>query len=368
MISNTLLRRLAGGLVVGIVAAAIMRAAIPIAGANSPVAQTTPPPAAVTVVSRRDLVRTETLTAELRPYQEVKVYAKVAGYLKSIGVDYGDRVSRGAVLATLEVPEQQDDLARAEARYGIAKLNYDRLLAVAKAEPGLLAQEQIDRAQADYQSAKAEHDRENALAAYDRITAPFDGVITERYADPGALIQAGTSSQAQTMPIVQLSDNYRLRLGVEVPESLVPDIAVGTPVRVRLQATGEAIASRVARLSCRVADDTRTMHIEVDLDNADLRIKPGMYAWVDIEVASRKGVVAVPLQSLSGGAAPAVWVVTPGNTLVQRPVKVGIETADWAEITEGLAPGEKVLFGSNAVFSPGMTVTPKPVNPVLASE
>ena len=341
---------------------------MPVADANSPIAEPTPPPAAVTIVSRRDLTRTETLAAELRPYQEVKVYAKVSGYLKSITVDYGDRVTRGAVLATLEVPEQQDDLARAEAKYGIAKLNYERLLTVAKSEPGLLAQEQIDRAQADYQSAKAEHDRENALAAYDRITAPFDGVITERYADPGALIQAGTSSQAQTMPIVQLSDNYRLRLGVEVPESLVPAVAVGTPVRVRLQATGEAILSRVARLSCRVADDTRTMHIEVDLDNADLRIKPGMYAWVDIQVAGRKGVVAVPPQSLNRGPSPSVWVVTPSNTLVQRPVKLGIETADWVEITDGLVPGEKVLFGGNAVFSNGMTVSPKPVNPALASE
>jgi multidrug efflux pump subunit AcrA (membrane-fusion protein) len=121
-------------------------------------------------------------------------------------------------------------------------------------------------------------------------------------------------------------------------------------------------------MSYRVADTTRTMHIEVDLDNHDLRIKPGMYAWVDIQVASRKDAIAVPLQALNGDGSPSVWTLTASNTLIERPVVVGIKTADWAEITSGLKPGDKVLFGSPASFAPGEVVTPKTIDPMMASE
>ncbi len=329
---------------------------------------TTVPSAPVVLAVRRNLSQKITLTAELRPYEEVKVYAKVSGYLKTINVDYGDRVKGGEVLATLEVPEQKDDLDRAKAAYGIAKLEYDRLVAVAKEKPGLLAQAEIDKADAAFETAKANLDRERALNSYTQIVAPFDGVVTERYFDPGALIQAGTASQGQSEPIVRISDNYRLRLVIQIPESIVPKIDVGTPVVVRMQSTGEKLQGKVARLSERVLDNTRTMHIEVDLDNQDLRMTPGMYAWVDVEVANRQGVVAVPLQSLTTGQSPSVWVVTPQHSIVERPVTVGIETADWAEITKGLQPGEMILFGSRAAFSPGMSVEPKTVSQTMEAD
>ena len=176
------------------------------------------PPAPVVVATRRNLSQKITLTAELKPYEEVSVYAKISGYLKTINVDYGDRVKAGEVMATFEVPEQRGDLDRAEAAYGITKLEYDRLVAVAKAQPGLLAQAEIDKAQAAFETAKANLDREHALDAYTQIVAPFDGVVTKRYVDPGALIQAGTASQAQSVPIVRISDNYRLRLVIQIPE------------------------------------------------------------------------------------------------------------------------------------------------------
>ena len=124
----------------------------------------------------------------------------------------------------------------------------------------------------------------------------------------------------------------------------------------------------MARLSERVLDNTRTMHIEVDLDNKDLRMTPGMYAWVDVEVANRQGAVAVPLQSLTTGQSPSVWVVTPQHNIVERPVKVGIETANWAEIVSGLQPGEMILFGSRAAFSPGMAVEPKTVSQTMEAD
>jgi RND family efflux transporter MFP subunit len=320
------------------------------------------PIAPVAVAARHDLTQRVTLTAELRPYQEVSVFAKVSGYLRTMNVDYGDKVKAGQVLATLETPEQREELVRAEAAFRIAKLDYERMRAVAQAQPTLLAQAEIDKVQAAFETARANRDRERVLLSYADITAPFDGVISDRFADPGALIQAGTSSHLQAMPIVRLSDSYRLRLVVQVPEALVPKVAVGMPVSVRLQATDRTIPAKVARLSPRVTDNTRTMHVEIDLDNRDLAITPGMYAWVDLPVESRTGALAVPPQALAGdGQTRTAWVVGRDGRLEERAVATGLQTADLVEVTNGLALDDMVLFGSRTAFSIGEAVTPKPV-------
>ena len=182
-------------------------------------------PVAVARVSREDLFNEITIPAEFRPYLKVELHAKVSGYVDQINVDIGDQVKAGQLLARLEVPELRDELARAkaaeqraEADYKDANLVYNRLEAVNKDHPNLVAQQELDAAEAKdgtseaaIAGAKAEVQKYQTLLAYTRITAPFDGVITHRYADPGSLIQAGTASDTQTMPLVCLSDNYRLR-------------------------------------------------------------------------------------------------------------------------------------------------------------
>lgn len=178
--------------------------------------------------------------SELRPYEEVDLHAKVAGYVESINVDIGDQVKKGDLIATLELPEAQNDLdralasqrrseediKRAKASYDEVRVALDRLTAVDKVKPNLIARQDIDAADAREKTAAASlaAAREQAKASeaevkkletmlqYARITAPFDGVITARYADKGALIQAGTSSSTQAMPLVRLSENKRLRL------------------------------------------------------------------------------------------------------------------------------------------------------------
>ncbi len=322
-------------------------------------AMTAPPPTvAVVRVVRRNLKRTIVLSSELNPYDVVKLYAKEPGYLKSIDVDYGSHVTAGETIATLELPEQAADLDKSDAAYGLARADYDRVASVNHQEPGLIAQADIDKAHADYLMAQDQRERASVVEGYSVIAAPFDGVVTKRYVDPGALIEQGTTSST-AMPIVEVADVYRLRLVLEAPESLVPLIHVGMPVSVSIPATGESFPDRVARFSYDVHRDTRTMHTEVDVLNADLHLKPGMYASATIDLESRSNAVSVPTQAVATDGTPNVWTVDRDGTIQRREVTLGLKTPDYSEVTRGLAVGDLVFLGDRTAYTVGQRVRPK---------
>jgi RND family efflux transporter MFP subunit len=329
------------------------------ADAGAEAAVTVPPPTvAVMRVMRRNLKRTIVLSSELNPYDVVKLYAKEPGYLQSIDVDYGSHVTAGETLATLELPEQEADLDKSDAAYGLARADYERVASVNHQEPGLIAQADIDKAHADYLIAQDQRMRASVVEGYSVITAPFDGVVTKRYVDPGALIEQGTTSST-AMPIVEVADVYRLRLVLESPESLVPLIHVGMPVSVSIPATGESFPDRVARFSYDVHQDTRTMHTEVDVQNADLHLKPGMYASATIDLESRSDAVSVPTQAVATDGSPNVWTVDRDGTIQRREVTLGLKTPDYSEVTSGLAVGDLVFIGDRTAYTVGQRVTPK---------
>jgi RND family efflux transporter MFP subunit len=310
-------------------------------------------------VARHNLARSEALDAELHPWVTTKLYAKVGGYLRTISVDYGSRVTASETIATLDLPEQQAELERAQTAFNLAKLDYDRIRSVDRATPGLIAQVDVDKSRTAYETAKDERDQARTVLGYTAIAAPFKGVVTHRYVDPGALIQNGTSNSNVT-PIVDVADDYRLRLVIETPESMVPYIHVGTPVTVKIQGTGQTIAARVARYSYDVHEETRTMHTEVDLDNADLRLKPGMYASVSVQLERRNEVLAIPTQALStDGGTPNVWVVDRDDAIRDRPIEIGLQTPNWIEVTKGLHDGDRVFIGDRSSLAVGMKVTPR---------
>jgi RND family efflux transporter MFP subunit len=359
------------------------------------------PAVAVAKTARADLSQTLTLEAEFRPFQEIDVHAKVAGYLKKIYVDVGDRVKAGQVLAVLEIPEllddvQQDeavikrsteeinrahaDLDRTESAHQVAHLASQRLTAVMKERPNLVAQQDIDDATArdrgseaqvatakaalaaaEQQLAvsKATANKTKTLLDYARITAPFAGVITRRYVDTGAMIQAGTSSQTQTMPVVQLSQNDRLRLIIQVPESAVSHIRVGEPVDVRVEALSRTFPGVVARFAGKVSPDTRTMETEVDVENNNLALVPGMYASASIALERTRGVLAIPVQALDRADDKASVLVVANGRVERREVHLGLETPDRVEVASGLNEGDLVVVGSRSQLRPGATVTPK---------
>jgi RND family efflux transporter MFP subunit len=369
------------------------------------------PTVAAVKIGRGDIAQVLTIAAEFKPFQEIEVHAKVAGFLKSISVDVGDRVRAGQLLAVIEVPELQDeirqdeasvrraaeeinraqaDLERARSAHEVAHIAADRLTNVMKARPNLVAQQDIDEAsgrdriaeaqvataQASLASArdqleiaKAAGSKTQTLFDYARITAPFAGVITHRYADTGAMIQTGTSSQTQSMPVVRLSENDRLRLVIPVPESAVSRIHLGQSVDVTVQSLHRTVSGTVARFANRLDTDTRTMRVEVDVQNANLELVPGMYADASLSLDRASGVVIAPVQAVDHSETGArVLAIGRDGKLESRAVTLGLETDDRVEVKSGLSEGDVVVVGSRAQLKPGTMVTPKLAAPAASGE
>jgi RND family efflux transporter MFP subunit len=337
-------------------------------------------PVHVARIMRQDLYNEVTITAEFRPFLKVELHAKVSGYVDEINVDIGDRVKSGELLARLEVPELRDELARAkaaeqraEADYKDAHLVYTRLLRVDKEGTNLIAQQELDAAeakdlttQAAIAAANAEVSRYGTLLAYTRITAPFDGVITHRYADPGALIQAGTASDTQSMPLVCLADNYRLRLDSAISVTYVKDIHLGDQVDVQVDSLpGKSFTGTISRFTQRVDDDTRTMVTEIDVPNPNLEIVPGMYATALFKLNRRPNALVIPTDAVSSSSdqKTSVYVVNQAHQIEEQPVKLGLETSDKYEVLAGLREGDLVIVSGHSQVRPGQKVEPNVVDP-----
>lgn len=356
-------------------------------------------------VARVEVQRLETnltVSSELVPFQEIDVYAKESGYIKQLLVDYGTHVRQGQLMAVLEIPELQaqleqdeaeikaaadqvirseNDLHGIEAQAKVAHLIYARLNGVAQSKPGLVAQQEVDDAQgkdlslqAQFQAAgfslqnaqsqlaatraKLKHDK--ALFEYSRITAPFDGIVTQRYANLGALMQAGTSS-AQAMPLVRLSEENLFRLSIPVPESDVRYIRIGDPIQVRVPSLAKNFDGHVARFSVQVAEDTRTMYTEVDVENRNHELMPGLYAEASVSLQRKNGSLAVPLQAVDRqGARNMADVIDYGDKVETRDITLGIETSDYAEVLSGLQQGDRVVVSDRSSLKPGQKVIVRP--------
>jgi len=361
----------------------------------------------VTKVIRKTLRRQLSMSSELVPFQEIDVYAKESGYVHDLLVDYGTRVKKGQLMAVLEIPEleaqiQQDEAAvknatemithaehelnRVEAAHQPLHTAFERLNTVAKSRPGLVAQQEVDDAQgrdlaaeaqieaskstlqgaqSQLQAAQAKKEHDSVLFAYARITAPFEGVVTQRFANQGTLMQAGTSSSTQVIPLVRLSEDDKFRLVIPVPETYVRYIKIGEQVNVNVTSLNRTFPGKVTRFSVDVKEDTRTMHTEVDVENRDRVLVPGMYAEATLVLEEKDNAVAVPLQAIERtGEATSVDVVTPENKVDMRTVKLGIETSTDAEVLGGLAEGEMVVVGDRSGLKPGQPVRPQEVQVV----
>jgi RND family efflux transporter MFP subunit len=351
-----------------------LAAILTLAGCGAGKATTDVHTVAVVKTQRMHLSNSMTFQGEFYPFQDVMIHAKVSGYVNPIRVDIGDRVKTGELLATLEVPELKDQLEgaiasqrRAEAEHAIAHLNYSRLIDVNRSQPNLVAQQDLDDAQAKdsataaaQDTAKADADRYKTLSDYTRVSAPFEGVITKRFVDNGALVEAGTASN--TGPLVELAESNMLRLRFPVPEAETPLVRVGGDVRIAIDAVHKAFSGKIARDSWDIDRSTRTMIVEVDVPNPTDIFKAGMYASVTLSTQDAEGVLAVPLQALLAGDTLSILVVGSDNIIEERKVVVGMRTASLAEIRSGLSEGDLVVVGDRSGLVPGVTVTPKVVD------
>jgi RND family efflux transporter MFP subunit len=371
------------------------------AGRGSSNATADVPSARVAAAQRGDISRVLTLAGQFQPYQVVDVHPKVSGYMARINVDIGDVVHQGQTLAQLQVPElkaqlqsatfsmeqskdeitrAQHEIDRAEAAHSALHAQWERLTQAAATRPGLIAQQELDNAQAQDLSAQAQvESAEAAMAAakqhmeaagadeqsvqalenYTNVIAPIAGVVIWRYADTGALIQGGTNSNDQALPIVRLSQSSLLRLRVPVPEADVQFVHAGDELQVRVDAINRSFTGKIVRFTRNVSFETRTMETEIDVDNKDLSIAPGMYANTLLELEDRKAVVTVPVEALVlNGRQQTVYVLDDGNRIHIRNVHAGLQGQKLAEIVSGLNPGDRVVLGGQENYREGQRVKP----------
>jgi RND family efflux transporter MFP subunit len=361
----------------------------------------------VVKVERKNLNSQLSIASEFQPFQDVFVYAKVSGYIQKLYVDWGTHVKQGQLLAVLEIPElqqqiqqdqasvrkseqdllrAQEELTRSQSAYNVAHLTYSRLADVQKSRPELVAQEEIDVAQGkdleananvsaakdslaagneELAASKAALEKDRTLFAYARITAPFDGVITEMDAYTGALLPAGTSSNKGDQALCHLSENNLLRLVIPVPERVVATIQDGQTVDVRVSGLNKDFNGKIVRFSDNIDPQTRTMHTEVDVENPTFEIVPGMYATVVLPLQTDRNVLTLPIQAvrISGETHGHVMLLGPDNKLQDRDVTIGTQGATLVEIASGLNENDSVVFGEQTQYRAGELVKPKPITP-----
>ncbi len=348
---------------------------------------------------RRTITDGLSLAGTITPYEQVTLYAKTSGYLKWIKVDIGDSVRKGDLLADIEVPEmlttveeKRAAVVKAEATVEQARaaveqsradlefqeISYQRLKAIHDRDTDVLPEQEVDQARSGYgvargklktseaqvkvaeaglATARAELATVTAILQYARIIAPMTGVITERFVDPGALIQAASSSRTQAAPLVSIARLDQLRVLVDVPEPKVRAVRPGTGVRVEVPAyAGESFAARVTRVGAVLDPGSRTMRVEIDLPNPTHSLRPGMTARVELELERFEGALTVPVSAVRfQGRDRAVFVVEAGKAK-QRAVKTGLEAPQWIQILGGLGAEEEIVTAAAGPLADGAPV------------
>jgi RND family efflux transporter MFP subunit len=372
---------------------------------DHPVANSAEAAAAVARVERRSVGSTLAIAGEFKPFQDVDVHAKVAGYIRTIYVDVGDHVKQGQTLAVLEVPElaaqlagadaavgtaqeqirrAQGDLRRAQSTHSAAHSAYTRLKQAADSRTGLVAQQEVDDSQAkdlgaeaqvasaeaelsaakqQLEVAQANQKQYSALSGYTRIVAPFAGVVTNRYADTGALVAAGTSSSTQAIPVVRLAQISTLRLVLPIPESVAGQIHLGEPVKVRVQALDRDFQGKIARFADSLDLQTRTMDTQIDVENRNGSLMPGMYTQTILSLHEKKNALTIALQAVNrNGEEATVLAVNAQNIVEERHVRLGVEDEKGVEVLSGLNDGDRVIIGNRSEFHNGLKIQPKEIN------
>jgi len=324
------------------------------------------------------MAQTIQLPGDLVGFYETALHAKVTGYLKSISVDKGDMVKAGQVLANIDVPELHSDLNQAQANLAIARVTYERLKRVQQSDSRLISQEDVDIAYAKYQEAEAAAGTLTTMLGYTKIIAPFSGVVTGRFADPGALIRAGGGdfgvNQTSAMispgategagghgnaggPILTLADIDKLRVYVYVPEESYPLIRRGTVATLRFdEFPGRVFKGTVARYATALDLATRTMLTEVDIDNPDHVLYPRSYAHVTLDLVRHPNALRISVAAVSGiGKAAEVLAVRQGR-IVETDVSTGIDDGNYVEITSGLTEDSNVVATYNNNLNLGQRV------------
>ncbi len=316
----------------------------------------------VIVATKGPETRDVKLLGDARPNTSVTLFSKVSGYLKSIAVDKGDQVKTGQVLADI-------DSAETDALYDAAQADLDNKRKLAARDRDLLTRGNVavqQQQQSDTNLRMAEQSVRNlaTLKSYEIIRAPFDGTVTARYADPGALMPAATTNQATSLPVITLSDTSKLRIGIYVEQRDAPFIHVGDATDVADAADGSrVIHAQISRTAGALDPKTRTLYLEIDVDNAENYFVSGSFVYVTLHLHV-KSYPQIPVSALVlRGDQNFLAAVGDDGIVKLRPVRLGGTDGDNIAIIEGVEAGDHV-----AINLPPEVADGSRVQPILASK
>jgi RND family efflux transporter MFP subunit len=307
---------------------------------------------------RGEIVHKVTLPGNVMAYQEATLYAKVAGYLKTINVDKGDSVKEGELLAEIEAPEMLADLIKAKAEAEAAQLDYKRVTDAQKKASDLVVPQTVDAAKAKSGVAVAGLQRIETLLSYAKITAPFSGVITKRWVDPGALIPAPTSSStSKSAAVVTLMDFSTVRIDVAIPDAEAPLVKKDLPVTVTVsELPGRVFQGTITRFSYALDESTKTMATEIEISNPDLALRPGMWAAVEIELQRKGNALLIPAEVLvTEKNKNSVFVVRDGKAQ-KVSVTTGFDDGVNVEILKGCNPNDAIIVTGKQSVTDGQKI------------
>ena len=290
------------------------------------------------------------LPATLAPWQQATLHAKVTGYIAKINVDIGDAVKAGQILATLEVPELQADIAKSKAEVNAASIEVKRLHEARAKSPDLVLPQAVDDAEAKLAIAKAGLERCETQIQFATLKAPFDGLITARFADLGSLATANTTK------LLEITDCSNLRLQIPVTELETGLVTVGKPVKAQIDAFGSTpIEASISRIAYALDPATRTMLAEADLKNPELKLRPGMYAMTKIAIEKHESATLIPVAALVMEKTNAFVFKYAEGKAMKTAVKLGFNDGTNVEVPELkvddvlLVPGTVALTDKQAV-------------------
>ncbi len=303
--------------------------------------------------------RTLEVPATVRGFDEAPVYAKISGYLKRILVDKGDRVTEGQVIAELESPEVDQQVANAQAAYVLQQATDARTQELVRT--GIVAKQNGDETRSALKQAEATLAQLKATREYEQIRAPFDGVVTARNVDPGALIPQATGSTVGT-PIVTVASVATVRVLADLPQSAAPRIQVGDPATITVvEYPGRDFTGAVSRRAEALRPATRTMLVEVDVPNDDRKLYPGMYATARFTMTRAEGPPTVPDDTLVFRGGEVYVPVVRDSRLVLAKVTLGYDDGRTVEITAGIEPDEMIAMNVGQSARDGELVRAMPL-------
>jgi membrane fusion protein, multidrug efflux system len=302
--------------------------------------------------------RTVDLPASVHGYVETPVYAKIPGYMKTINVDKGDRVKAGQVIAVIQSPETDKQVADARSYYWLQAVTDRRYQELVRQQ--VIPQQTADNSHASMLQAWDAYQQEVAMQSYEIVRAPFDGIVTARYADPGTLIPQSTTSSSANAPIVSLAMLAPLRVYAYAPQSLSPYIKDGDRARVTVsEFTGRQFSGTITRHPEALDQNTRTMLVEVDLPNADRSLYPGMYADMHLTTRVTASSISAPDDALVFRNNKVYLPIVRGDRLSLIAVNLGHDDGYTVEVSGGgLHAGDLVAMNVGEAAHDGEIVQP----------